>query len=244
MNKKIRIGAVSYLNTKPLLLGFDKNEWNIIEEYPSILAQKLLNDEIDIGLVPVAVIPLLKEYYIISDFCIGAEGLVDSVGIFSEVPMDQIETVVLDYQSKTSVNLAKVLLKYYWKKEVVFEDAREDFIDHIKGTKAAVLIGDRALKQLSNTPYYYDLSKAWNDFTGLPFVFAAWIANKPIDPDFIAAFNSATGYGIDNLETVLQQNTFDHYDLKKYYTQRISYTLTDDKRKGLELFLSYLDKLS
>ena len=132
MNKKIRIGAVSYLNTKPLLLGFDKNEWNIIEEYPSILAQKLLNDEIDIGLVPVAVIPLLKEYYIISDFCIGAEGLVDSVGIFSEVPMDQIETVVLDYQSKTSVNLAKVLLKYYWKKEVVFEDAREDFIDHIK----------------------------------------------------------------------------------------------------------------
>ena len=127
MNKKIRIGAVSYLNTRPLLLGFNKNEWNIIEEYPAILAQKLLNDEIDIGLVPVAVIHLLKEYHIISDYCIGAIDKVESVALFSEVEMDKIETVMLDYQSRTSVNLAKVLFKYYWKKEVKFVEATEDF---------------------------------------------------------------------------------------------------------------------
>ena len=243
MNKKIRIGAVSYLNTKPLLLGFDKNEWNIIEEYPALLAQKLLSDEIDIGLVPVAVIPKLKEYYIISDFCIGAEDKVDSVAIFSEVEMDKIETVILDYQSRTSVNLAKVLLKYYWKKEVVFKEATEDFRNHIKGTTAAVVIGDRALEQIAMTTHYYDLAKAWKDFTGLPFVFAAWVANKPIDKDFIAAFNLATGYGVNNLDTVLAQNSFEHYDLRKYYTECISFELTEDKRKGLELFLSYLNKI-
>ena len=243
MNKKYRIGAVSYLNTKPLLLGFDKNEWNIIEEYPALLAQKLLTDEIDIGLVPVAVIPKLKESYIISDYCIGAEDKVDSVAIFSEVVMDKIETVILDYQSRTSVNLAKVLLKYYWKKEVIFKEATEDFRNNIKGTTAAVVIGDRALEQIAMTTYYYDLAKAWKDFTGLPFVFAAWVANKPIDKDFIAAFNLATGYGVNHLETVLEQNNFEHYDLRKYYTECISYELTEDKRKGLELFLSYLNKI-
>jgi len=243
LNKKYRIGAVSYLNTKPLLLGFDKNEWNIIEEYPALLAQKLLTDEIDIGLVPVAVIPKLKESYIISDYCIGAEDKVDSVAIFSEVVMDKIETVILDYQSRTSVNLAKVLLKYYWKKEVIFKEATEDFRNNIKGTTAAVVIGDRALEQIAMTTYYYDLAKAWKDFTGLPFVFAAWVANKPIDKDFIAAFNLATGYGVNHLETVLEQNNFEHYDLRKYYTECISYELTEDKRKGLELFLSYLNKI-
>lgn len=243
MNKKIRIGAVSYLNTRPLLLGFNKNEWNIIEEYPALLAQKLLNDEIDIGLVPVAVIPLLKEYHIISDYCIGADNKVESVALFSEVEMDNIETVMLDYQSRTSVNLAKVLFKYYWKKDVKFVEASEDFRNHISGTTAAIVIGDRALEQLAISTYYYDLAKAWNNFTGLPFVFAAWVSNKPIDAEFAEAFNLATGYGVNHLEEVLAVNSFEHYSLRKYYTECISYPLTEDKRKGLALFLSYLEKI-
>ena len=244
MNKKIRIGAVSYLNTKPLLLGFNKDEWTIIEEYPAILAQKLLTNEIDIGLVPVAVLPLLNEYYIISDYCIGAEDKVESVAIFSEVEMDKIETIILDYQSRTSVNLAKVLLKFHWKKEVVFEEAKVDFRKHIKGTTAAVVIGDRALEQIALSPYYYDLAKAWKDFTGLPFVFAAWIANKPIDKDFTDAFNIATGYGVNHLEEVLSQHSFKHFSLRKYYTDCISYSLTDEKKKGLALFLTYLNQIN
>lgn len=244
MNKKIRIGAVSYLNTKPLLLGFNKNDWNIIEEYPALLAQKLLTNEIDIGLVPVAVLPLLKEYYIISDYCIGAEDKVESVAIFSEVEMDKIETVMLDYQSRTSVNLAKVLLKFHWKKEVIFKEAKEDFRNHIKGTTAAVVIGDRALEQIAISTYYYDLAKTWKDFTGLPFVFAAWVSNKPIDTDFIDAFNAATGYGVNHLEEVLANNSFDHYSLRKYYTECISYPLTAEKKKGLDLFLSYLKEIN
>ena len=225
------------------MLGFNKNEWNIIEEYPAILAQKLLNDEIDIGLVPVAVIPLLKEYHIISDYCIGAIDKVESVALFSEVEMDKIETVMLDYQSRTSVNLAKVLFKYYWKKEVKFVEATEDFRNHISGTTAAIVIGDRALEQLAISTYYYDLAKAWNNFTGLPFVFAAWVSNKPIDAEFTHAFNLATGYGVNHLEEVLEQNSFEHYSLRKYYTECISYPLTEDKRKGLALFLSYLEKI-
>jgi chorismate dehydratase len=242
---KIRVGAVSYLNTKPLIYGVKRSgllmeKIVLSEEYPSKIAAGLLNDEIDVGLVPVAIIPLLKEAHIITDYCIGAEQEVASVGIFSEVPMENIETVLLDYQSRTSVNLAKVLLKHYWKKEVVLQDANEDFREHIGGTTAGVVIGDRALEQRKISKYNYDLAAGWVDFTGLPFVFAAWVANKKLPEDFIDAFNRANGFGVHHLDAILAENSFEHYDLKKYYTRNISYALTDEKRKGLEKFLEYL----
>lgn len=215
----------------------------LIENYPSEIAKMLLNNEIDIGLVPVAILPQLKESYILTDYCIGAEQEVASVAMFSEVPIENIETVLLDYQSRTSVNLAKILLKEYWKKEVVLQDAKEDFRSHIKGNVAGIVIGDRALEQKNISPYMYDLAANWISFTGLPFVFAAWIANKPISEDFEDAFNRANAYGINHIDEVVaeQQNTA--YDLKKYYTENISYQLTANKRKGLALFLEKLSQL-
>ncbi|MEP7319377.1 MAG: MqnA/MqnD/SBP family protein, partial [Panacibacter sp.] len=120
--KKIKVGAVSYLNTKPLLYGIKRwpelmEQIELVEDYPSNIAAMLVEGTIDMGLVPVAVIPRLKEWHIITDYCIGADGDVASVCLFSEVPMEKIEKVLLDYQSKTSVNLAKILLKAYWKIE-------------------------------------------------------------------------------------------------------------------------------
>jgi chorismate dehydratase len=155
----------------------------------------LVNDEIDVGLVPVAIIPLLKEAHIITDYCIGTEGDVASVALFSEVPVEEITTVLLDYQSRTSVNLAKILLKEYWKKDVALVDAKEDFRSAIKGTTAAIVIGDRALEQRKQSAYVYDLGTAWKAHTGLPFVFAAWVANKELGAAFEDAFNRANAYG-------------------------------------------------
>jgi len=118
LDKRIRVGAVSYLNTRPLLYGLKRSglmdKIDLVEEYPSRIATMLVNDEIDVGLVPVVVIPLLKEAHIITDYCIGADGEVASVAVFSEVPLEQVRTVLLDYQSRTSVSLAKLLLKEYW----------------------------------------------------------------------------------------------------------------------------------
>ena len=242
--KKIKVGAVSYLNTKPLLYGVKRSglmdKIELIEEYPAKIAQILLDDEIDIGLVPVAIIPLLKEAYIVTDFCIGAEGEVASVCLFSEVSIAQIETVILDYQSRTSVNLAKVLLKEYWQKEVIFKEATANFREEIKGTTAAVVIGDRAFEQRLVSTFSYDLAAAWKAFTGLPFVFAAWVANKPLNEDFIDAFSRANAYGIKHIDDVIAENLYDKYNLKKYYTENISYQLTKEKREGLKLFLSKL----
>jgi chorismate dehydratase len=135
--KKIRAGAVSYLNTRPLLYGIRhhsiSNQVDLIEDYPSRIAQLLIEDKIDLGLIPVAAIPQLREHHIISKYCIGADGPVASVCIFSDVPIEEVKTIYLDYQSKTSVSLARILLRDYWKKEVEFIATKnEDFRDLIK----------------------------------------------------------------------------------------------------------------
>ncbi len=105
------------MNTKPLMYAFKHglkiHGMEIVEAYPAKIASMLLNDEIDVGLVPVAIIPKLKEHYIISDYCIGAEQAVASVCLFSEVPIEKIEKIILDYQSRTSVALARVLIATY-----------------------------------------------------------------------------------------------------------------------------------
>ena len=182
----------------------------------------------------------MQEHHIVTDYCIGSEKEVASVAIFSEVPINEVDTLLLDYQSRTYVNLAKVLLKHYWKKEVHLKEATEDFRNHITGTTAAVVIGDRALEQRKISAYTYDLATAWKAMTGLPFVFAAWVSNKQLSDDFQDAFNRANGYGIRHLDEVLQEVKYDQYDLHKYYTENISYQLTEEKRKGLAMFLEYL----
>jgi len=242
--EKIKVGAVSYLNTKPLLYGVKRSgildRIELIEEYPSLIATMLLEDKIDVGLVPVAIIPQLKESHIITDICIGAEGAVGSVCLFSEVPIDQIERVLLDYQSRTSITLFKELIREYWKKDVEMVDARPGYQTEIKGTTAGVVIGDRAFEQRAISPYIYDLAEIWKKHTGLPFVFAAWVANKQLPEDFIAEFHKANEYGLQHLDGVIEENPYSLYDLRHYYTQNISYHLTDEKRKGLALFLEKL----
>jgi chorismate dehydratase len=242
--KKIKVGAVSYLNTKPLVYGFEqemmKDQVQITEDYPASIAAMLLNDEIDLGLVPVAIIPKLNEHHIISDYCIGADGEVASVCLFSDVPIEQATEVLLDYQSRTSVRLAKILLKEYWKVSPLLTNAKADFREHIKGTTAGLVIGDRAFEQRKVSPYIYDLGKAWKELTGLPFVFAAWVSNKKLEENFISAFNATTGAGLLVIDKIVAQHPYPLFDLKKYFTQHISYTLDDRKRMGLKLFLEKL----
>ena len=242
---KIRVAAVSYLNTKPLLYGIKRhpiiNEIELIEDYPSKIAQMLIDDEVDAGLIPVAAILKMEQWNTIGNYCIGSNGPVASVCIFSEVPMEEIEKVYLDYQSKTSVNLAKVLLREYWKKNVEFIDATgEDYRNEMKGATAGVVIGDRALQQRQKSKYIYDLGEAWKQHTGLPFVFAAWIANKKLPKDFVTAFDEANALGLQHLDEVIQENPYAAFDLKKYFTECISYELDDEKREGMKLFLDKL----
>lgn len=209
-------------------------------DYPAKIAQQLIDGEVDVALVPVAIIPKLKEYHIISDYCIGAEGPVASVCLFSEVPMNEIKRIYLDYQSRTSVALLKVLVREYWKLDVELIETTGDYQHLIKGTDAGVVIGDRALEQRHVSPYIYDLAEHWMRFTSLPFVFAAWISNKPLPVEFIQEFSNANSIGIHNIPAVVAENAYPVYDLTTYYTKNISYPLTPSKRQGMQRFLSYL----
>lgn len=192
------------------------------------------------GLVPVATIPQLQEWYLNGDYCIGCNGAVASVCLFSDVPVDNIRRVLMDYQSRTSVQLARVLLKEYWKVQPRLEDGGRDFREHIHGDIAGVVIGDRALEQRQISPRVYDLGAAWKDFTGLPFVFAAWVSNKRLDPAFIEAFNEANGKGLLHLDAVVAENPYPHFNLREYFTRHLDYRLDESKRQGLERFLRYL----
>ena len=209
-------------------------------DYPSKIAQQLIDGEVDVALVPVAIIPKLKEHHIISDFCIGAEGPVASVCLFSDVPLQEIKRIYLDYQSRTSVALLKLLVREHWKLNVELVETSGGYEHLIKGTDAGLVIGDRALKQRRISPYIYDLAETWMRFTSLPFVFAAWISNRPLPVEFIQLFNDANSIGLNSLPSVVAENSSPDYDLTVYFTQNISYPLTPAKRQGLQRFLSYL----
>jgi chorismate dehydratase len=239
---KIKVGAVSYLNTKPLIYGFEKGmmagETELIFDFPSNIARRLLNYTIDIGLVPVAVLPLMPEYHIVADYCIGCDGAVASVCLFSDVPLNKIERVLLDYQSRTSVALLKILLKEHWKISPELVPATAGYQQQITGTTAGLVIGDRAFNQLKISKYHCDLGLAWKEMTGLPFVFAAWVSNKKLHKSFIANFNETTALGLNNIEAIVKSINYKDADLEDYYKNCISFDLDNKKKEALELFLS------
>ena len=219
-----------------------KEDAELLIDYPSKIASMLLEDEIDMGLVPVAIIPQMQEHHIISDYCIGSLGAVASVCLFSEVSLDKIKTVLLDYQSRTSVALLKVIIKNFWKINLDFEETSGDYQSLISGTKAGLVIGDRALQQRKISPFIFDLGLEWKKFTGLPFVFAAWVSNKKLDGNFISEFNEANAFGLNRIEEVVQANPYGIFDLRHYYKDCISFNLDENKKKGLELFLKMIKK--
>lgn len=212
----------------------------LVQDYPAEIARMLVAGTIDMGLVPVTVLQNLPEYYVETNYCIGCDGAVASVCLFSEVPLEEVKEVLLDYQSRTSVELARILLREYWNINPILTDTKSDSRSFIKGTTAGVVIGDRALEQRKISPYIYDLGEAWKKHMGLPFVFAAWISNKKLNAEFIEAFNEANKEGLSNIDAVVTQNPCEIFDLRKYYTQYISYRLDAEKKKALKLFLDKL----
>ena len=112
-----------------------------------------------------------------------------------------------------------------------------EYQSKISGTTAALVIGDRALAQRKISPFIFDLGLEWKKFTGLPFVFAAWVSNKKLDKDFINSFNEANKVGVSKIETIVRENSFLKFNLTEYYTKYISFQFTDAKQRAMKLFL-------
>lgn len=241
--KKIKVVAVSYLNTKPLLYGLLRSplaaQIELQLQIPSECARRLQTGEADLGLVPVAVIPQLQTPHIISDFCIGTRGTVRTVCIYSEAPLQDVKRLYLDYHSRTSVELVKILLRDHWRLSPELLPAQPGFEDDIRGNTAALVIGDRAIGMEERFSYIYDLGEAWLAHTGLPFVFAAWVSNSPLPEEFIEPFNAALQDGLRQIPELmfLLPAPAPGFDLHAYFTENISYELDASKRKALGMFL-------
>ncbi|MCS6928351.1 MAG: menaquinone biosynthesis protein [Saprospiraceae bacterium] len=241
----MRLSVVSYLNTKPFIYGLLRSplaeHLELSLDIPSMCAQKLLRDEADLALAPVAVIPELPEAHLVSDFCIGAIGAVRTVCIFSEKPIDQVRYLLLDFHSRTSVALVPILCQHYWGISPKLLPAFYGYERAIGGDTAGLVIGDRAIGLEKRFPYVYDLGQVWKDWTGLPFVFAAWISTRPLADNFVRQFNEALADGIAQIPKLVKiLPTFPDFDLETYFQKNISYPLDESKWAGLQRFLSYL----
>jgi chorismate dehydratase len=152
----------------------------------------------------------------------------------------------MDYQSRSSVLLAKVLARFYWNKQFKWENTCNDFQNvSIGGKTAGVVIGDRVFEIENRFRFVYDLSEEWQDFTGLPFVFAVWAANKKIEPEFEREFNSALELGLKEIKKISQteQTNYPGVDIAGYFDQNISFELNQQKRDGMNKFLELARKL-
>jgi chorismate dehydratase len=244
--ERIKVTAVNYLNTKPFLYGILQSpiskSMELKLDMPSECARKLATGEADLGLVPVAIIPQLERARLVSDYCIGTIGAVGTVSIFSHRPLHEIEYLYLDYQSRTSVELVKILLEKHWHLHPRLLPSGPGFEEQVAGNTAALIIGDRAIGLDEKFPFVYDLGSAWLEFTGLPFVFAAWVSNFPLEETFLGQFNEALQLGLDLIPDLMYLLPSPHpgFDLQRYYRENISYTFDQDKKKALELFLSHL----
>jgi chorismate dehydratase len=246
----VRITAVSYLNTIPFLYGIKHSAVaeaiDITIDTPAVCAQQLASGQTDLSLVPVAAIPEMSYYQHVGYFCIGAVGKVRSVALLANTCLQNIKTVYLDTESRTSVMLARVLARNYWK---ITPDFKPFHGKKINNNEGCVLIGDKALRNEGLYTYRYDLAEAWIQYTGTPFVFATWTANKPLSALFIEQFNEALDYGIRHIPQALAdywKNASGSlpcpYDTAlEYLTANIHYPFDEAKKNGLTTFWNLLN---
>ncbi|HOW09871.1 MAG TPA: menaquinone biosynthesis protein [Bacteroidales bacterium] len=247
--EKIRISAVRYANTYPFIYGltecgFDRKA-DLKTDHPSDCAEKIISAKADLGLIPVGAIPFVNEPFILSDYCIGANGKVRTVQMMGNSCIEKIDRVYLDFRSRTSVRLIKVLAEKYWNRRFIWEETSSGFdFASISGNEAVVLIGDQCFELENNYEYKWDLAEEWKKFTGLPFVFACWVANKALPDAFLNDFNDALSLGVNNIDLVTEKfsNTgpITGRNLERYLKENIDFILDREKRKAMDLFFKFL----
>ena len=247
-----KIGAVSYLNTKPLVAGLktDAPDYQLIFDLPSRLADKLSQGDLDIALIPVIEAATKPEYTIVSDACIACRGPVWSVKLFSKVPPAEIKTLALDEGSRTSRALTRIFLanKFGVKPDCQLLPMDQDWTQ--SDCDAALVIGDRAMKtDAAEFPISLDLGTAWNSWTGMSFVFAVWAARAGTDLEHASVLLSeARDNGLQRLPEIAtdqaSQYNLSYEDCLRYLEHNIHYYLGEEEKRGMDLYFQHAAKLS
>jgi chorismate dehydratase len=258
---RIKIGAVPYLNAKPLIYTLPKNDPNLqlSTAVPSQLADQLQAGHLDVALIPSIEYLRDKNYRIIPNISISSHGPVRSVKLFSKVPIEKLQRVALDTSSRTSRALLKILLaeKYGLNPEYTSYAHRSPI--HDTDADAVLLIGDTAMQQSEEGWYTLDLGEEWHSMTGTPFVYALWVTHpQPLPRGGITKENAV----LDDIPQILQQAKQEGLLLipeiaqveasklnlpeslcREYLTQNIGYDLNEAELSGLRLFYNYAVKL-
>jgi chorismate dehydratase len=243
----LKISAVSYLNTIPFVYGIRNSgfleNFHLDLAVPCICTHNLKTGKSDIALIPVGSIPIFKEVQYAASYCIGAVGPVKTVLLLSHRPLGTIRKIHLDWDSKTSVRLVKVLANKYWSIKPEWSSLKPGEAERADDIESLVAIGDKTFELVRHFEYVYDLAEEWIKFTSLPFVFAAWVSVKKLPDEIVRNFDKALEYGISHKpETIefFKESIPTGIDASKYLNENISFEFDQQKKKGLELFLSLL----
>jgi chorismate dehydratase len=249
----MRISAISYLNTAPLMWDFEhglaSSEFEISYTVPSQCAAELARGTADIGIIPAAAYATIPNLAIIPGVAIASKQPVRSILLVSPKPLEEIRTVALDNSSLTSVALTRVLFEKFWGGQRTFVSAAPDLGAMLASNDAALLIGDPAL-QVDRSKYQtWDLAEEWIGFTGKPFVFAFWaVRQEAINRttlDLPGIFNQSRDHGLqsNNLDEIARTWSpklgISEQAARDYLTRSIHFQLDDDCLDGLRLFYAY-----
>lgn len=243
-NRPFRIGAVNYLNSKPLIEGLSElaPEVELVLDYPSRLADQLSAGQLDVGLVPSIACLLEPDYEVVSDACVAARGPVLSVKLYFRKDPREVQRLALDAGSRTSAALARILLAERHQLVPEFEPLPLDQSAQGTSADAVLLIGDRAIHPPAESfAHTWDLGEEWTAWTGLPFVFAMWGTQTRTElaglGEILAA---ARDRGVKSLEAIARREApllgISDSVAIDYLTKNLYYRLGAAERKGLALF--------
>ncbi len=244
LHKKKRLGAVSFLNTKPLIYGIENNlfphNFDLVKAIPSALAVDLNAGKLDVALIPsIAYAKNSPSLRIVPECGIIAHGAVNSIRLYFNRDLRSIRRVALDISSMTSVVLTKIILAERYEIKPEFIAAKPDIEKMLAVADAALVIGDTALfKTESAGVNYLDLAEEWHDMTGLPFVFAVW-AGKPgaLTLDDVQAIISSKNLGLDNIDAVCRAAAAEYgadFNLvRTYLTDNVQFDLGEQEIAGM-----------
>jgi len=253
LQTSVRIGAVGYLNARPLVYGLDHHPgFHVRYDLPSECARLLHAGQIDLGLIPSIEYLRGGPYAIVPDLAIASDGPVASVAVFTTRPMADVRSIALDTSSRTSVALVRVLCSRLFKIDPALEPRGPDLDDMLSHCDAALIIGDKALflepqvagASIDRNLEKIDLGEAWRQMTGLPFVYAFWAGpSQALSRDDVKVLVKARDEGVKHpaelaaeyLEDAPQWQTLG----AEYLRDNIKYYLGERQRKGLELFYRF-----
>ena len=251
---RLRISAISYLNTAPLMWDFEHGSagrhFDISYTIPSHCAAALRDGTGDIGIIPAAAYASIPDLVIIPGVAIAALDAVRSILIVSKVPLEQVRTLAADTSSMTSVALARVLFSKWLGGPRKFVPMAPELPRMLEACDAGLLIGDPALAvDRANYPFTYDLAEEWKRLTGRPFVFAFWAVRKEAlrdysgEPDLATVFQQSRNHGLEHLNDIAREWSvrveLSEAEVKSYLTQNIHFSLDPECLEGMQMFFHY-----